>query len=142
MYARRGRAFATCRLSKLLSGPPESESDPDHRADRCCERRPREGETYESVTKPSAPAEPTEEKTDRFPEVTALGGRGRPGWVKPIRLHLARRCSYARRERVERFDHVIERVSERFAKLGRRRRVDRVLRTPTQLRLGFGRLWR
>ena len=142
MHARRDRAFATCRLSKLLSGPPESESDPDQAGDQCCERRPQHDETYESVPKPSASAEPTEEKTDRFTKAPALGGRGRPGWVRPVRPHPPRRCSYARRERIERFDHLIKRVSKRFAKVGRRWCVDRVLRTPAQLRLRFGGLRR
>jgi hypothetical protein len=103
-----------------LSGPPESESDPDQAADRCCERRPRHDEAYESVPKPSAAAEPREEKTDRFPKAPAFGVRGPPGWVRPLRLQPIRRRSYARRERIERFDDVVERVSKRFAKLGRR----------------------
>ena len=130
------RAFCDPSSSRgLLARPPECESGPPYAAHRCCERRPRHDEAYESVPKPSAPAEPTEEKTDRFPKAPALGP---PGWVRPLRVHPSRRCSYARRERIERFDDVVKRVSKRFAKLGRRRCVDRLLRTPAQLRLRFG----
>jgi hypothetical protein len=79
----------TFQLSKLLAPTSERESDPHQGAHRCSERRPRQGETWKFVPKPSASAETEEENPERLPEATACGDAGRQGWVRPVRLHLA-----------------------------------------------------
>jgi hypothetical protein len=127
----------TVRALELLAPTSERESDPHQGAYCCSERRPGQDETWKPVPKPPTPADPEEETTERLPEATAGGDGGRPAWVRPVRFLLA----HARRKRVQRFDHVIERVGE-LVRLGRSWGVDRVPRPPAQLRVRFGGFWR
>jgi hypothetical protein len=142
MYAENWGFRERPRARQPLASSSEREGSPHEDAHGYDERCPREDETWESVPKLSASTEATEEGPGRSTSATARGYPGRPIEVRPVRFRIARPCSHARRERVQRLEQVIELLGERLTQLARRRGVDRVLRPATQLRLRFGGLLR